>query len=98
MASLVHRGKCGDFNGVFRDLIDRDVRQRRKHEFPPSLDAATGSAKMRKVLQAGACLIDGSGNLGGGFGVVAFDPLANALEILRREHRPTDFHQGRRNR
>src|ERR1039457_116762 len=83
-----------DFNRLSCDREDNNVRQRRKHEFPPSLHAATGSAKMRIVLQSGAAIIDGACDSGGGAGVVALDTLANALQILRRGQRPTDFHQG----
>src|ERR1035441_878342 len=87
-----------DFNGLIRDLIDGDVRQGWKRELPSSGHAAAGSANMGKVLQAGAAVIDGSGNPSGRFRVVGLYPFANALQILRGGQRPTDFHQGCRNR
>src|ERR1039458_6430935 len=48
-----------DFNSLIRYLIDGDVRQGWKREFPSSGHAAAGSAQMGKVLQAGAAVIDG---------------------------------------
>src|SRR5690349_17061547 len=56
-----------DFNRMFRDLIDGDVRQGRKHQLPPSGQAAAGPPKMGKILQTGASVIDGSGNSSGCF-------------------------------
>jgi hypothetical protein len=88
----------GDFDGVRRDLADGYVRQGREYEFATAGQAAAGSPKIGKVFQSGASLIDGSGNSTGRFRIIALDPLANALQIFRRGQRPTEFHQGCRNR
>lgn len=61
------------------DLIDGDVRQRRKCKFAASGHATAGSSQMGGILQAGASVKDGSSNAAGSFGVVAFDPFADAL-------------------
>jgi hypothetical protein len=71
-----------DLDGVFRDLINGYVGQGRKHQLPPAGHAAARSSKVWKIPQAGASVIDGSGNSPGSFGVVALDPFANALPIL----------------
>src|SRR5579859_2980051 len=68
-----------DFNRVFGHLIDGDIWQGRKHNLPPSRHAAAGSSKLGKILQAGASIIDGSGNPPGSFRVVALYPFANPL-------------------
>ena len=51
-----------------------------------------------KVLQSGAATIDGSSDSSRGLRIVPCDAFANALEIVRRPHRPADFHHGRKNR
>jgi hypothetical protein len=47
---------------------------------------------MGKILQSGASIIDGSRNPAGGIRIVALDAITNALQILSRRQRPTDFH------
>ena len=64
---------------IRRDLIDDDVRQRRKCKFAASGHAAAGSSQMGRILQAAASVIDGPSNAAGSFGVVAFGPFADAL-------------------
>jgi hypothetical protein len=91
-ASPARRGRCANFHGVLRDLIDHDVRQRRKGQLPPSGHAAASSPKVGKVLQAGATVINGPGDAAGSFRIVAVDALANALQVIRRGHRPTNLH------
>ena len=68
-----------NLNRVRLDLIDDDVRQRRKCKFTPPVHPAAGSSQMGRILQAGASVIDGSSNAARCFGIVAFDPFADVL-------------------
>jgi hypothetical protein len=70
---------------VFGHLIDSDIRQRSKHKLPSSRYAAAGSSKLGKILQAGASVIDRSGNPARSFRIVALYPFAKcALNLLLR--------------
>jgi len=86
-----------NFYRVFGDLIDDDVGQGREHQFSPPGYSAAGAAKVGKILQPGASVIDRSRNSSGRFRVVAFYPFADTLQIFGGWQRPTDF-QGCKNR
>ena len=68
-----------NLNRVRLDLIDNNIRQRSESKLTPPGHAAAGSSKIGKIFQAGALIIDRSGNAAGCIGVVAFDPFADAL-------------------
>jgi len=85
-----------DFDGVFRHLIDDDVRQRWEQQLPPAANAAAGSPKVGMLSQPGASVKYGSGNAAGRFRVITLDAVTNALQVLGGWQRPADFHQGLR--
>jgi hypothetical protein len=68
-----------DLNRVWMDLINDYVRQRRERQLAPPGHPAAGSSKIGEILRATALFINGSSNAAGSFGIVAVDPLANAL-------------------
>jgi hypothetical protein len=68
-----------NLNCVLLDLIDNNVRQRRKGKFTPSGNAAAGSSKIWEILQASALVRGRSGNAAARFGIVPFNPFADVL-------------------
>src|ERR1039458_1930670 len=87
-----------DFDRVFLDLINSDVRQRRKRQFSPSVHPVADSSHGGKISQLATTVVDDLRHASCGFWVVAFDPGANAFEVLGCRHGPKDLHQGCRKR
>src|ERR1022692_1883733 len=86
-----------DFNGVFRDLIDKpQCKAEVKRPVPVVRSCGCWSPQAGKILQAGATVVDGSSNTAGGFRIVALNAFANTFQVFRQ--RPTDLHQVCRNR
>src|SRR5437016_9501996 len=76
---------AGDLYCVLLDLIDSDVRQRRKHELSPPRHPASASTVGRI-----ATIVDGFHNLARGSGIVLLDALKNAFQVFGGEWRPPD--------
>ena len=72
-----------DFDRVFRNLVNHDIGQRCKDQFPPALHADTGPPEIRKIAQPCASVIDSTCDPAGSLRVVAFNPFANVLQIVR---------------
>ncbi len=68
-----------NLNRIRLDLINNNVGQRRECKLTPSGHAAAGSSKIGKILQAGALVIDRSGNATGRFRVVSLNPFADVF-------------------
>jgi hypothetical protein len=73
-------------------FIHRDVRERRKHEFPPSLNSPAAPT-VREVLERCATVINRLDNPSCGRWLVLPDALKNTVKILQRAARPPDLHQ-----
>src|SRR5581483_4807481 len=75
-------------------LVHGYVRQRWECEFSSALYPATGTARVGKLCQPAATIVDGPCNAPCYLRIVLLDPGANAFEVISSSRRPSDLHQG----
>jgi hypothetical protein len=80
-----------DFYRVFGNLINNDVGQGNEHQLPAAWNAEARAPQVGKIAKARASAIDRSGNSAGGFWIVTFYALADALQILGGWQRPPEY-------
>jgi hypothetical protein len=74
---------AADLHRAVRHAVNHDVGQGKEDELAPSRHPAAGKSNLREVFEALASAVDNLRHAPLGVGVVALNPTANTLKVIR---------------